>query len=159
MNRSNGSVDSRLLGAIGFWLGVTVVGMGFGAYVGFVAPTGDGYERGIGALVLLGGFISVYGGGLGTAGFLIAETVLPRISAAHAGRFCLFSGLLGVIIAIIWGFISGWVLSCTGRGPLSTVVYSVVFFAFSIIGSLLFLAIAQRSGILRTEPPAGTKDT
>jgi hypothetical protein len=158
-NRSNDNVASRLLGAISFWLGVTVVGIGFGAFIGFVSPTGDGYERGISALVLVAGFISVYGGGLGAVGFLIAEIILPRISAVHAGRLYLFSGLVGVIITTIGGFISGWVLSCTGRGPLSTVVYSVVFFAFSIIGSLLFLAIAQRSGILRTEPPAGTKDT
>ena len=157
MTRSNDNV--ALLGAISFWLGVTVVGIGFGAFVGFVSPTGDGYERGIGALVLIAGCISVYGGGSGAVGFLIAEIVLPRISAAHAGRLYLFSGLMGVIMAIMWGFISGWVLSCTGRGPLSTAVYSVVLFAFSIIGSLFLLAIAQRSGILCTEPPTGAKDT
>ena len=163
-NRSDDSVASRILGAFSFWIGLTLVGVGFGAFRGFVSPTGPGYEQGIMALVMLAGLISVYGGGLGTIAFLLAEIILARVSGAHAGRLYLYSGLLGVIITTIWGFISAewllpWIGSWHSSKPVGLVVYSVLFFAFSVTGSLLFLTIAQTLGILRTERPAGTKDT
>ena len=97
-------------------------------------------------------------------GFLTAEIILPQVSGEHATRLCLYSGLLGVIMTTIWGFISAeWLLPWIGTWhsskPVGLVVYSVLFFAFSVIGSLLFLAIAQTLGILHTERRAGTDGT
>ena len=139
-SRSNASATSRISGALSFWLGVIIFGIGLlSVYYLFGPGAGDYAGLTMGAL----GF--ALAGALGAFGYLIAEYILPRVAKEHAWRLYLSSGSLGVVFSTSLCLVK----AVTDHFHLPAILGWAVVLAFPTAGGALFLGIAQALGALR----------
>lgn len=142
---SNATAASRIVGALSFWLGMMVFGVGLLSVCYLFGPGADAYD---GLFVSAIGFAIV--GGMGALGYLIAEYICPRVTKEHAGRLYVLSGLLGLVFAISLCLIKA-VMDYFHAIP--AILGWAVVLTFPTVGGALFLRIAQRLGAVRRNTP------
>ena len=137
-SRSNTIAANRILGALSFWLGVMLFGIGLLSAYYLFGPGAGEYD---GLFMVAAGFAIV--GGLGAFGYLIAEYICPRVTKEHAWRLYVLSGLLGVVFSTSLCLVKA-VTDYVHALP--AILGWAVVFAFPTVGGALFLVHRSSSG-------------